>query len=101
MRSLIIAFGIGLAAIVTGDGTLAQNNTFVLRQGAPPRIAPVLVPGYPVPGTPGYPTPGIQGRMPDGRYVFTTPSPLIQPSPVPGYPVPGTPGYPTPGIHGR
>ena len=56
MRSLITAFGIGLAAIVTADGTIAQNNTLVLRQGAAPWIAAVLVPGYPVPGTPGYPT---------------------------------------------
>jgi hypothetical protein len=90
MRSLIIWFGIGLVAVTTGGGALAQN-TLLLGRGTPPRITTMpLTPnsGYVAPGQPmtqAY-------RMPNGRYVVITPRPLPQPAPVPGYPVPGTPG---------
>lgn len=104
MRSLI-GLGIGLAAIATADGVLAQNNTLVLRRGAPPTVVPVpLGPNYGwMDGTPGQFAPAQRRayQMPNGRYVIINGSPLVQPSPVPGYPVPGTPGYPAPGIRGR
>jgi hypothetical protein len=84
MRSLIIWFGIGLAAVATAGGALAQN-TLLLGRGTAPRITtvrPTPNSGYAI-GTPAQP-PTQAYRMPNGHYQIITPSPLPQPPPVSG-----------------